>query len=592
MFDINWSQLHFIREQLLFIYLICLVLCVLLYFASRHIAWSKFIAPEILQALKVSDGVNDKKIPIILAIVYLISCIALAGPTWKESLNPSAERTDAVVLVFDLSPSMRATDIAPSRYSRAKLKIIDLLRQRREGQTALVAYAGSAHIVSPLSTDARTLLGLVQSLSPDVLPVPGSNTEQAIAMAIELLNSADVVAGHIVLVTDGIAEKASTAVLQMLQGVNYGHRLSILGVGTTSGSPIPMQNGQFLKDTAGRVVFSKLKPQLLSSIAYRSDGRYKTLTNDEQDLSYLLDEDFADQMYRKFRSGEQPWFLQQQNQQWYDSGAAILLLLLPFSILALRRSALILLLTIALFPTHSRAQEQHQQATETKSFALSLWDKLTLNKQQQALKLLKNGNAKSALPLFENENWRAAANFYSGDFKAAEQYYSSHKDDAHQTLNSMKSLFMQKDIPSAIARTELAEQLAEETGQKPLQKKIQDYRKLLEYLMQQQQQQNQQQQKDQEQQDQDQDQEQQKQQQQQNQEQQQKEQEQEQEQEQQQQQNEEEQQQMPTEEELEQLKRMRWLENIKDDPSGFLRRKFKYQVENEERKDVQKKPRY
>ena len=564
----------------------------------RQIKWSKYINRQILDVLKVGKAYSSNLNLIALALGYLIVCIALAGPTWQKLDTPNTQRTDALVIVFDLSPSMRATDLVPNRYSRAKLKIMDLLRARAEGQTALVAYAGSAHIVSPLTTDAKTIVGLVQSLRPEIMPVAGSNTESAIEFAIDLLNSTNITTGHILLVTDGIADAAATTVLNKFQNTIFGHRLSILGVGTVTGSPIPMENGQFLKDNNGAVVFSKLEQNILANLATRSNGRYHKISNEDKDLNYILDAKFANLQFNLFNSKEQAWYLQ-QNQQWQDSGAMLLLLLLPLSILALRRQILVIIfaINIALFGGEANA-ENATEATETNTFSLSIADKLFLNKQQQAIKLLKNGAAKKAIPMLkENTDWGAAAKFYSGDFKAAEQHYSQNKSDPYQSLNSMKALYMSRDLDSAIARAETSIELAQKNNNSNLANKAKDYKKLLEYLKQQQNQQQQQQQNQEQEQNQDQEQQEQNEQQKQEQQQQQQSEQQEQEQSEQEQQEQEQEQKQeaekpPTEEELEQLKRMRWLENIKDDPSGFLRRKFKYQVENEREIDNDKRSRY
>jgi len=595
MFDFNFQNFHFLRPEFLYLYLICVLICYILYRSHRVIAWSKFINPKLISLLKIGQNKSKNFNYIALLCAYLIVCVALAGPTWTKIPSPTGQKPDAIVVVFDLSPSMRATDIAPSRFERAKLKLIDLLRQREEGQIALIAYAGSAHVVSPLTTDANTLLGLTHSLNTNIMPVAGSNVEQAVDLALELLNSAEISNGHIVLMTDGVADVATDTLLNKFQGNNMRQRMSILGVGTATGSPIPNTNGQFLKDRNGRVIFAKLDSQILYNLAVRTNGRYHLLTTDNTDIDYLLDQDFANLIQSQLNQSDVPWFFQQQNREWYDFGAKLLLLLLPFSIFVLRRQAinslaLISILFLVQFDVSAQPMQPQQQAEQQQSntATLSIIDKLFLNRQQQGAELLKSGNAKDALPLLKSPEWRAAAQFYNQNFEEADAFYSSDQDNLIMTLNSMKTIFNQGDLDAAIAKSEQAMQLAERFGSSEYQQKISEYQQLFDYLRKQQQQQqdsqdqqNQEQQEQQNQEQQQQNQEQQEQQSEEQQSEQQQAQNEEESEEEQQSEAEQEQQDMPTEEELAQLKRMRWLENIKDDPSGFLRRKFQYQAQQE-----------
>ena len=86
-------------------------------------------------------------------IAWLLACTALAGPTWEKLPEPVAKKVSALIIVLDLSPSMLAQDIKPSRIMRARYKLIDILNLRKEGLTALVVYSGGAHLVSPLTDD-------------------------------------------------------------------------------------------------------------------------------------------------------------------------------------------------------------------------------------------------------------------------------------------------------------------------------------------------------------------------------------------------------------------------------------------------------
>ena len=131
--------------------------------AGSH--WETTVAPELLAVLlEPSSGGRFRKTVWAVALSLAIATVGLAGPTWQRLPQPVQQKSDAMVIVFDLSLSMFAEDILPSRLIRARQKITDVLRLRVEGFTALIAYAGDAHAVAPLTDDTRTIQNLLAAL--------------------------------------------------------------------------------------------------------------------------------------------------------------------------------------------------------------------------------------------------------------------------------------------------------------------------------------------------------------------------------------------------------------------------------------------
>ena len=138
---------------------------------------------------------------------WCLAVMALAGPAVQKLPQPVHKNQQALVILLDMSASMAAQDIKPSRSVRAIQKVTDIVRARRDGLTALVVYAGDAHTVTPLTDDGRTIESLLPSLSPFIMPAPGSRPDKAIALGQQLTQAAGIPAGDLLLITDGVQQR-------------------------------------------------------------------------------------------------------------------------------------------------------------------------------------------------------------------------------------------------------------------------------------------------------------------------------------------------------------------------------------------------
>ena len=142
--------------------------------------WENLIDPNILNFLSTQSKNNQRKfIPWLLSIIVSLLLIALSGPVWEKKPQPIFKKSQARVIVLDLSYSMYATDIKPTRIERVRFKLEDLLKKFTEGVTGLICYAGDAFVISPLTHDPTTLISMLPGLNPDIMPVPGSNHKRA-----------------------------------------------------------------------------------------------------------------------------------------------------------------------------------------------------------------------------------------------------------------------------------------------------------------------------------------------------------------------------------------------------------------------------
>ena len=394
----------------------------------RSGSWSSVIAPDLLPYLiGDSSGPRKRNFTPALLLIWALAALGAAGPSFKKIPQPVHQKQDALVLVLDLSYSMMAADLAPSRNDRARQKLLDLLSQRKEGQTGLIAYAGDAHIVTPLTDDNPTIANLLPALNPGMMPLAGSEPAAALSQAVELMYSAGVQRGRIMLVTDGITEQDREEISELLQGSGMG--LVIMGIGTATGAPLPLPKGGFLKDDSGTIVMPALEEDLLRRLARDTAGRYMRLQIDDSDLDYLLADDLL-------AIPEQTMVLDRAADAWEDQGHLLILLLLPVVLSLFRKGWIVCLLPLMFAPLPQTAHAD-------------VWDDLWLTPDQQGQRALQQGNNEAAANLFEDNNWAGTAAYQSGDYERATQSFTD-KDSADTLYNLGNALAKAGQIDQAI----------------------------------------------------------------------------------------------------------------------------------------------
>jgi len=397
------AHFHFLRPTFL---LLLPVLALLLWGYQRRklksLSWQSVCDPQLLPHLLVREARSGgRAMPLLsLALSGSLGIMALAGPAWTQLEQPVFRNRSALVLVLDLSRSMDAGDIVPSRLARARHKLIDILKKRQEGQTALVVYAAEAFVVSPLTQDTETIISQVSALKTTLMPEQGTRPDLAIQKAAQLLAQAAVPQGRILMISDGLenvpGEDLGAAVSALRK---EGHRLSILGVGSAEGAPIQLSGGGFLKDAAGRIVIPQLDETALRQLAQAGGGRYEALSLDDRDIEALEVAAFSRSLEDQ---GEETGL---KTDRWREEGPWLLLPLLPLAALAFRRGILSLLLVSALFlPRPAQALD---------------WASLWARPDQQAAAIFEEGKTAEAAGLFEDPEWKAAAHYRSGQYEQA-----------------------------------------------------------------------------------------------------------------------------------------------------------------------------
>ena len=410
--------------------------------------WRRVVDAKLLPLLLAEGDEGGRRLPWrLLALGWLSAVLALADPAWEKRAQPVFQSAQARVILMDLSASMNAADLAPSRLVRARLKVADVLARQEagleEGRNALVVFAGDAFIVSPLTRDGTTIEAMLRVLEPSIMPVQGSRVDIALAKAGELLQQAGAGrGGEVLLLTDGIAAGTSDETLAAARELRRrGHRLSVLGVGTPEGAPVPTGNGRFLRDSAGNLVVPRLDPDSLRELAQAGGGRYATLSGSDSDLAYLLGG-------TSIPAGAGTEAAGAQGEAWIERGPWLTLLLLPLAAVAFRRGWLLglaLLAGIPFPPPVAMAVESPATQTVTRDTAPGArpgWEDLWLRPDQQAAEALERGDAARAVALARDPMLRGAALYRQGDYARALEEFSRTEgaDAAYNRGNALARL--------------------------------------------------------------------------------------------------------------------------------------------------------
>jgi Ca-activated chloride channel family protein len=456
------SQFHFLRPWFLlllfpfawFIYLLWIK-------KSQDSGLENIINQQLLEYLTKGKAQKNKQqhLPILgLSIIWFIVILGLAGPTWKKLEQPLYSSEAAVVIILDLSPSMRAQDTKPSRIQRAHLKILDVLSERKGGLNALIVYGGEAHIVTPLSNDTDTLENLLPSLVPGILPIPGSNVEMAVELAVNTLQTAGVNNGSLLLVTDGIDKSAINTVKAALPNTIG---LTVIGIGTEKGAPIPLKEG-FIKDDSGNTVIAKRNSDTLQAFANATNGHYLPLQADNSDVLFFT---------RKIESQQRAMERDAQSrnsESWHEFGPTLLLLLIPLMAMAFRRGWLLQIVCVGSVFTMTLPEPAYA----------SFWDQLWKNKDQRGQQAWDNQDYDAAAKTFKNKQWQGSAEYKNKNYEGALSQFKQdnsatglyNQGNAHAQLGQFEeaikaydqALAIQPEFPEAEKNKKLLEELQQQ----------------------------------------------------------------------------------------------------------------------------------
>lgn len=428
----NPNQFHLLRPEWLWAFIPMVMVALLIIFTSREDKkWKKVIAPTLQPFMFTKEKRSSLTFPLIaFVLITSIGIISLTGPTWEKVEVPGAKSEAVLMIAVDCSLSMMAEDIQPNRLERAKFKIRDLLDANPGSRVSLYAYSGTAHTVVPMCSDYRLITHHLESLSPGIMPVQGTNLAMMMALADSTLKKVEA-PSTLLLVTDVVTEN-QTELLEAFVN-NSKHSIEILTMATQQGAEIPKnEQKQPITDANGNIVISQLNPELLFKLQQNKKINVNTLTLDNSDME-LIATNVRKNL--KYQADDE-----ESEEQWKDMGFVLVILLVLLMPFWFRKGWMIQYGWIPLLFLMSSCSSD------------LTWDDIWYTKDYQGQQLYDKENFDAAGNTFESSFHQGAAYYKAGNFDAAAQAFA--EDSSANSLFNLGMAYTQmgryKDALQAI----------------------------------------------------------------------------------------------------------------------------------------------
>lgn len=266
-------------------------------YARRRNIMGRFIQTDLMPRSSMEAHLRFwRRRTVLLLVCFVFTVLALARPQWGYQLQDVKHEGLDIMIAVDVSKSMLTQDVTPNRLERTKLAIKDLVKQLKGDRVGLIAFAGSAFLMCPLTSDYNGFLLSLNDLNIDTIPRGGTDLSTAIEEAIKGYGDKGQPYKTVILVTDGEDNEGDAAVAAR-KAKEKGIVIYTVGIGTQEGDlvRIPDALGQsgFLKDAQGNYVKSRLNENLLQQIAYITGGAYVRSSGAQFGLDYLYEKQLS-----------------------------------------------------------------------------------------------------------------------------------------------------------------------------------------------------------------------------------------------------------------------------------------------------------
>lgn len=430
------SQFHFAYPSLLFLLLVIPIMWMLfLLFYRGHTPYhqlEKFIDSHLLPYLLVNTSLKKKspwKGLFFWSLAWVCLTLALAAPRWSFREMETFSKDQSLVILLDLSESMNAIDVKPSRLARAKQKIEDLINLSEGVKIGLVVFAADPHMITPVTEDKETIRHLLPSLETSLMHVQGSKLAPALNMASTMLETQPGMNKAFLIISDGGFEDAS-AIATAKKLADKGLIIHTMGIGTSEGAPLRDSQGVIIQKN-GATIISKIEKDRLSEISKRGKGRYLSGHYSNQDEITILKE-LEKQAEAQLEKGK-------KNQLWDEQFYLFLLPLLPVMLWWFRRGTL--LVGLLFFCTFSSCLEG------------ASFQEYFKNSEQQGQEAFDEENYEKAINTFQDPYRKGVACYEASQYEEAEKCFrESFRPDVacNATYNLGNSLARQEKYKEAI----------------------------------------------------------------------------------------------------------------------------------------------
>lgn len=308
----------------------------------RFIVWQKrkrnlrkFGDPSLLKEMMpdVSKYRPTIKFCLLLSAITIL-IFMIARPQVGSKISHEKREGIEVLIALDISNSMLAQDVIPSRLEKSKLLIEDLVGHFTNDKVGLVVFAGDAFVQLPITNDYVSAKMFLQNINPSLITTQGTDLARAISLSQSCFTQREHIGRAIIVITDG-EDHEGGALEAAREAYKKGINVFILGVGTSKGAPIPDGNGGYLKDNSGQTVLSALNEQMCQQVAKAGNGIYIHVDN-TSDAQEKLNKELS-----KLQSGISDTVVYSEyNEQFQIFGIILLLLLIVETILLESRNPL------------------------------------------------------------------------------------------------------------------------------------------------------------------------------------------------------------------------------------------------------------
>lgn len=369
----------------------------------------------------------------IWSFAWMFLTVALAGPRWNFREIDSFSLDQSLVMMLDLSESMNASDVKPSRLVRAKQKIEDLLNLSDGVKVGLIAFAADPHMIAPITEDKEMIRHLLPSLDTDLVYVQGSRLSSALDMASSMLEAEPGSNKALLIISDGGFEDPS-AITTAKKIAEKGVAIHAMGVGTPSGEPLKDQEGNMIKKN-GKLLISKLEKEKLSELSKIGKGRYLEAHYSDHDETLILKE-LKNRAEVAMNKGK-------KNRIWDEHFYLFLLPLIPVMLYWFRRGYLF----APVFVLSMLSLEL--QAVEMRDYLM--------NSEELGKEACDCGDYEAAVDMFQDPYRKGVAHYKAGDFLEAEKMFrrSSREEVAASAgYNIGNCLVQQQKLKEAVTAYE------------------------------------------------------------------------------------------------------------------------------------------